>query len=240
MYHSSTYRIHVNNSHIVFSRAVLLLSSRFLNKRCGYCERLRPSVRPSRYLLLNHLAEFYQTFYITSPYYMYKGVREQHYFQSVRAAICPSRYLLLNHWGNSTKLAMSISLMVGVCKSIIILPCVRPSVRPSSVHLSITLSPPKQQGEFNQTCYICTSLSFMVRVFESNIIFPCVQPFVRPSSVHLPPSYLLLNHWAKFRQTCSITSPHCKNVREQHDFSMHPSIRAAVIRLSIPKPLGGI
>ena len=38
----------------------------------------RPSVHLSRYLLLNHWAEFYQTCYITSSHG--KGVQEQHYF----------------------------------------------------------------------------------------------------------------------------------------------------------------
>ena len=32
----------------------------FLKKRWGYCNRLRPSVRPSRYLLLNHWTKFNQ------------------------------------------------------------------------------------------------------------------------------------------------------------------------------------
>ena len=32
----------------------------FLKKRRGYCNRLRPSVRPSRYLLLNHWTKFNQ------------------------------------------------------------------------------------------------------------------------------------------------------------------------------------
>ena len=50
------------------------LSPHFLKKRWGLCERLRPSVRPSRYLLQNHLAEFNQTCYMTSP--RGKGVRK--------------------------------------------------------------------------------------------------------------------------------------------------------------------
>ena len=48
---------------------------------------IRPSVRPSRYLLLNHWAEFYQTCYTTSP--NGKGVQEQHYF-SVRSSVYAS------------------------------------------------------------------------------------------------------------------------------------------------------
>ena len=54
----------------------------------------RPSICQSRYLLLNHWADFNQTCYITYPHG--KGVQEQHYF-SVCPFICPSRYLLLNH-----------------------------------------------------------------------------------------------------------------------------------------------
>ena len=42
-----------------------------------------PSVCLSRYLLQNHLAEFYQICYISSTYS--KGVREQYYF-----SMCPS------------------------------------------------------------------------------------------------------------------------------------------------------
>ena len=57
--------------------------------------------------------------------------------------------------------------------------------------------------------------------------------------------YLLLNHWAEFYPTCYITSPHGMGVREQHYFSVHPSVCASFVRLSItlsapPKPLVGI
>ena len=44
---------------------------------------------------------------------------------------------------------------------------------------------------------------------------------MRPSSTHVSAT---LYHWAEFNQTCYITSPHGKGVREQHYFSVHPSI----------------
>ena len=59
-----------------------------------------PYICPSGALLLNHLAEFNQTFYMTSPYG--KFVREQHYF-SVRLSMrlvsvhLSITLLLLNH-----------------------------------------------------------------------------------------------------------------------------------------------
>ena len=91
--------------------------------------------------------------------------------------------------------------MVRVCESNIIFPCVRPSVR-GSVHLSVTLSPPKPLGgiqpnllnHFPLWCG-CAKATF----------FPCVScPYMCPSR------YLLLNHWAEFNQTCYITSPNGK------------------------------
>ena len=67
-----------------------------VNFSCVHC----PSICSSRYLLLNQLAEFNQTCYITFPHS--KDVREQHYYSvrpSVwRLSICPSCYFLLNHW----------------------------------------------------------------------------------------------------------------------------------------------
>ena len=54
-------------------------------------------------------------------------------------------------------------------------------MRPSSFHLSVTLSPPKPLGGI-QPSYITSPNG---RVSESNIIFLCVRPSVRPSSVHL-------------------------------------------------------
>ena len=62
-----------------------------------------------------------------------------------RLSVCPSRYLL-NHCAELTKLPTSLPFMVGVRKSNIIFTCVSPSVRPSSVYLSVTLSPPKTLG----------------------------------------------------------------------------------------------
>ena len=66
-----------------------------LLKGWGYCERLRSSVHPfvrsSRYLLLNHWAEFHQK-YMTSLHG--KGVREQNYFHS---APCDLRVWSVGH-----------------------------------------------------------------------------------------------------------------------------------------------
>ena len=53
----------------------------------------RPPVCPLRYLLLNHWAEFYQTYYITFPHG--KVVREQHYF-SVRPSFHASDHLFIS------------------------------------------------------------------------------------------------------------------------------------------------
>ena len=47
---------------------------------------------------------------------------------------------------NSTKFEISHSLMVRVCERNIILLCVNPSVRPSSIHLSVQPSAPKPLG----------------------------------------------------------------------------------------------
>ena len=44
-----------------------LLSPCFFKKKVVGILLSRPSVHPSRYLVLNHWAEFYQTCYITSP-----------------------------------------------------------------------------------------------------------------------------------------------------------------------------
>ena len=102
---------------------------------------------------------------------------------------------------------------------------------PSSVHLSVTLSPPKPLGRIQPNA---ASLPLMVRVCEATF-FPCVR---RPS-ICLS-RYLLLNHLAEFNQTCYITSPHGKGVREQHYFSMHLSSIHLSVTLSPPKPLGRI
>ena len=46
------------------------------------------SVHLSRYLLLNHWAEFNQTYYMASPHG--KGVQEQHYFPVCLVSVHPS------------------------------------------------------------------------------------------------------------------------------------------------------
>ena len=115
------------------------------------------------YLLLNHSAKFSQPCYITSP--RGKCVRGQDYFSlcsfvrpsfvhlSVRLSL-PNKLLgagvccvcVEGGGRDSTKLASSLPLMVRVCTSNIIFPCVSPSSRPASGHLSVTLSPPKPLG----------------------------------------------------------------------------------------------
>ena len=104
-----------------------------------------PSICPSRYLLLAHWAESNQTCYTTSPHG--KGVREQHYFfvrPSVHASVVrPSvlHAITSNHWTDSTKLATSLPIMVSVARATLFF-----SVRPSFIHLTVTLSIPKQVG----------------------------------------------------------------------------------------------
>ena len=70
----------------------------------------------------------------------------------------------------------------------------------------------------------------MVRVCGSHIIFPCLR---RPSIC--PSRYLLLNNWEEFNQTSYITSPHGKDVREQHYFSVRPSSVHLSVTLFPPK-----
>ena len=83
----------------------------------------------------------------------------------------------------------------------------------------------------------------MVRMCKSNVSFSCVRPSVCRSSI-CPSSYLLLNHSAEFNQICYITSPHSKGVKEQHCFSVCPSMRPTSIHLFVklvpPKLPGGI
>ena len=67
----------------------------------------------------------------------------------------------------------------------------------------------------------------MERWCESNIIFPCVCPSVRRPSICR--SRYLLNHRLEVIQTCYITSPHGKVVREQHYFSLRPSVRPSIL-----------
>ena len=155
---------------------------------------VHPSVRPSSvvrpfvcHILLNHWAEFNQTCYITSPHG--KGVREQHCFLCVRSpSICPSRYLLLNHWAEFNQTCYITSPHGKNVREQHYF-----SVRPSSVHLSLTLSPHGGGGGVGDSTKLATSLPLMVRVCESNIIFPFVRLSICPSR------YLLLNHWAEFK-----------------------------------------
>ena len=122
-----------------------------------------PSICPSRYLLLNHWAEFNQTRYITSPHG--KGAREQIIFY----------------------------------------------VRPLSVHLSVTVSPPKPLGGIqpNMLQHLPSWLGCARATLYS----------VRPSGIC--PSGYLLNHWAEFNQTCYTTSPNSKCVSQSK--SVRPS-----------------
>ena len=135
-----------------------------------------------------------------------------------RPSICPPRYLLLNH---RAEFNQTCCITFPHCKG------VREhhyfSVRPSSVNLSATLSPPKPPGGV-----------------QPNLQhhFPSLQECARPSIC--PPRYLLLNHRAEFNQTCCITSPHCKGVREHHSFSVRPSSVHLSATLSPPKPPGGV
>ena len=148
---------------------------------------------------------------------------------AIHPSVCPSCYLL-NHWRNSTKLATSIPLMVRVWRSSILFLCVHPSVRQSSVHLSVTLSPSKLQGRIqpNLLHHFPSWLGCArAMLFFHVSISPCaraafffcvsVHRCVRRPSICLS-CYLLLNYWAEFNQTCYITSPHSKGVQEQHFF----------------------
>ena len=106
-----------------------------------------------------------------------------HLHPSVRPSICLSvaRYLLLNHWGNSTKLAISLTFMVKVCESDIIFLCVRPCV----CRLSVVLSPPKNWVDFNLNFYITSLHGKVVREQNSFSMRPsvCVS-VIRPSVRH--------------------------------------------------------
>ena len=123
----------------------------------------RRSICPSRYLLLNHWAEFNQTCYITSP--RGKGVQEQLYF-SVHLPICPSRYLLLNHWPKFNQTCYITFPHGWDCESNIIFQCVCASVICPPVCHAISS---KTTGQ-NST-QLATSLPLMMRVCESNIFF---------------------------------------------------------------------
>ena len=100
----------------------------------------RPSICPSRNLLVNHWAEFNQTCYIIFP--NGKDMREQYHFP----------------------------------------------VRPSSVHLSVTLSPPKPLGGIQPN---------LLHHFPSWLGYARATLFFRPSVRRpsiCPPAYLL-NYW---------------------------------------------
>ena len=97
---------------------------------------------------------------------------------------------------NSTKLVTSLTLMVRVCESNIIFPCASPSMRPSPINLSVTLSSPKPLGGI-QTCYISSPHDKAMR--EQHYFS------VRPSiclSLHL-----LLNHWAELFVCVEVLRP---------------------------------
>ena len=108
---------------------------------------------------------------------------------------------------------------------------VRPSFRASVVRPSVRLAISSKTIWRNST-KLASSNPRMVRVCESKLFFQCVRPSVR-RSICLS-RYLLLNCKAEFNQTCFITSPHGKGVREQHYFSVCPSVHASgVVHLSI-------
>ena len=95
--------------------------------------------------------------------------------------------------------------------------------------------------EFYQTCYITSSHGKCMR--EQYYFFHVfVRPFACCPSICL--SRYLLNHKANFNQTCCITSSDGKGVREQYYFSVRPSLHPSSVHLSVklspPKPLGGI
>ena len=97
----------------------------------------RPSICPSHYLLLNHLAEF-KTNLLHHFTFMVRVCESNIIFPcvqpSVRPSICLSHYLFLNHWAEFNQTCK------GVRKQHFF------SVRPSTVHLSVTPSSPKPLG----------------------------------------------------------------------------------------------
>ena len=141
------------------------LSPRFFKKAMGILltpPSVHPSVCPSRYLLLNQWAKYYQNCYITSPQV---SVCESNIsFLCVRScvcrpAICLSHYLLLNHWAEFNHNCYIISSHGKVvreqhyCSSgNISFLYVRPSGRRPSICPSCYLLL-KNWAEFNQTCY---------------------------------------------------------------------------------------
>ena len=169
---------------------------------------VHPSACQSRYQLLHHWAEFYQTCFITSLHPRSKGVREQYYFP-VRSSIYSSRYLFLNPLVEFNQTWYITYPLVRMCESNIIFQGVYPSiflprylqnywvefnqtyyllvgcarasfffsVCPSSVHHAVSS---KTTGR--DSTKLPRSLPLMVRVCKSNIIFLCV---VLPSYIHL-------------------------------------------------------
>ena len=89
------------------------------------------------YLLLNHRAEVNHTCYI-----MVRISQSNIIFLCIcHPSICLSRYLLLNNWGEFNQTCYIISPHgKGVQEQHFF------SMHPSSVHLSVTLSPPKPLG----------------------------------------------------------------------------------------------
>ena len=106
------------------------------------CPSVRQSVRPPRYLLLNHWAEFYQTCYITLPHGT--GVCEQNNFPCARPSARPCVHLsvrhalILNHWAKINQTCYITSPHgKGVREQHYFFSCARPSVRTSVVSLSV-------------------------------------------------------------------------------------------------------
>ena len=88
-----------STAHSSYPHAFMLFFFFFLSDGDIVNASVRPSVRPSCYLL-NRWTEFYQICYNTSPHG--KGVREQHFFRAyvrpyVHPSICRSCYLFLNY-----------------------------------------------------------------------------------------------------------------------------------------------
>ena len=97
----------------------------------------------------------------------------------------------------------------------------------------------KKKKKNNKTAIMPLSVVLVFRGKGNISVFSvCHCPSICPSH------YLLINHRAEFNQTCYITFPHGWGVREQHYFSVCPSVRPSFIHLSVMlsphKPLGGI
>ena len=125
-------------------------------------------------------------------------------------SICLSRYFLLNNWAEFNQTCyITFPHGKGVREQHYF------SVRPSNVHLSVALSPPKPLGGIQPN---------LLHHFPSHGKGMREQHYfsVRPS---IWPSCYLLNHRAEFNQTCYITSPHRYGVREQHYFLVRLSVR---------------